>query len=272
MKNFLISGLLIHAILALAVGQEVPPAFEEPPKNSVDSPIESYDPFDPIAEAPFLVRTQVEYIELSHKTLTRLLLEDESETANAKALRIKVQNLVDKDEAKIIDTQLVVGRNGEKQESDSRQEFIYPTEYEPPALPGTFGPNEEDEDAEVYSVFPFNPGTPTAFETRNLGSHLETEPTVGSDEDRNIIDLRLESELLWHTGNTIWKETEDENGNLSKVAMPNIYTLSTLASITCLSGQYTLVSVLSPKSSEGKLNHERKVMVFVKCRVLPVVP
>lgn len=41
--------------------------------------------------APKLIRVQVEFIEMAHKDLTRLMMDDKSETADATALRMKVQ-------------------------------------------------------------------------------------------------------------------------------------------------------------------------------------
>jgi len=260
----LVSFLVSFPLIGFHVlGQdEVPPAFEIEDSAGVSE----VDPFDPLITAPRLIRTQVEHIEISHKDLTRLLMQDKADTADAKDLRMKVQAMVDKDEAKILDTQVILGRSGEKQRLESVEEFIYPTEYEPP------GSETMAADLRKAGVFPYNPATPTAFEVRNLGSSLETEPIRGSDENEDLVDLRFLSELTWHTGNQVWIEMKDSAGNIHKVQMPDFYELTTNASITCISGQYVFVSALSPKNSEGKMDTERKVMVFVKCVVLPVVP
>lgn len=244
-----------------ANGQDAPPAFEKGENTEGEA---EYDPFDPMIDAPKMIRVQVEHIELSHKDLTRLMMEDSAVTADAKALRMKVQELVEKDGAKVIDTQIVLGRSGQKQTSESRQEFIYPAEYEPP------GSEDIAEKLAKLGALPFNLASPTAFETRNLGSSLESEPTLGSDD--KIIDLRLLTELEWHTGNTVWNEVKDTQGNAYKVTMPDFYSLITTTHITCISGQYVLVGALSPKNSEGKLDADRKVMVFLKCDVLAAIP
>lgn len=64
------------------------------------------------------------------------------------------------------------------------REFIYPTEYDPPEIPNTFG--QVTIGNVIYTgpsdpIFPATPATPTAFETRNLGKVIEVEPTVSSD-------------------------------------------------------------------------------------------
>jgi hypothetical protein len=228
------------------------------------------DPFaepDPseVRENPRLIRTQVEYVEMSHKDLTRLMMEDKNMTADATSLRMKVQAMVEKEEAKIIDTQIVLGRSGGKQTTESIHEFIYPTEYEPMNCL----PTKKKKQPVMPDVsFPYNPATPTAFETRNVGSTLEAEPTLG--EDDRIIDISVYPDLIWHTGNTVWNERKDELGNLTKITMPDFYKVSLNTSFTCIAGQYTMAGVVSPKDAKGEVDQDRKVMIFVKCDVLEV--
>ena len=42
------------------------------------------------------------------------------------------------------------------------------------------------------------------------------------------------------------------------------------AAVTCIDGQYTLMSVTTPLGEDGKLDPEQKLMVFVKCDILVV--
>jgi len=262
MKTIFKFSVMGALALSFTLAEEVPPAFETAGGNQSPA-AEEYDPFDPLTEAPNLIRVQVEYVEMSHTDLTRLLMEDKPESADATALRRKVQAMVEKDEAQVIDTQVVLGRSGHKSTSESRKESIYPTEYEPPG-------SEKLKEEMAKNGLPHNPAIPVAFETRNLGSSLESEPTLAVDD--KTIDLRILSELVWHTGNTIWHESKDTSGNVFKTAMPEFYVMKINTSITCMSGQYVLAGVLSPKSAEGTPDRDRKVMVFVKCKVLPVMP
>ncbi len=242
----------------------VPPAFEKGSGSSQSS--DPPDPFDPDLNAPKLIQVQVEFVELSHEKLTELLFLAQPASADATGLRQKVQEMVTKNEAKVLETQMVTVKSGQKSTTESIQEFIYPTEYMPPSEKdskkspvATFSPSNS---------FPFNPATPTAFETRNCGSTLEAEPTL--DETGKLVDVRLVPELVWHTGNTVWQEAKDELGNLSKIEMPGIYALQFNASITCLAGQYTLAAISSPKDDNGITDMTQKVMIFVKCDVLSV--
>ena len=205
-----------------------------------------------------MIQVQVEYLELSHAALTKLLFLAAPRSADATTLRQKLQELVATNDAQVLETQILVSRSGQKATTESLHEFIYPTEYEPPGLPcGGSGTPEKGSSC-----------LPTAFETRNLGSTLEIEPTIG--ESGTLIDLRLIPELVWHTGDTVWHEGKDLSGMPFKVSMPDIYTMRVNTAVTCISGQYMLVSTQSPKDAKGEPDMTRKVMVFVKCDILPV--
>lgn len=257
--------LMLTAIFTLALGahslaEPVPPPFEKPSEAQAD------DPFDPDEAAPKLIQVQVEFIDLPHKALTKLLLEAGATAANGTALRMKVQEMVDKDQAAVLETQLAVTKSTLKATTESIHEFIYPTEYEPQYTPPPGDSNGKN--TAQLNAFPSNPATPTAFSTRNLGSTLEIEPTVS--EDGKIIDLRVFPELVWHTGDTIWAEFKDALGNVSQSKMPDIYTMRFNSQVTCADGKYLMIAVQSPKDAKGVVDFTRKVMVFVKCDVIPV--
>lgn len=260
------------AVLSLYLGAEepdkVPPPFEKAAGDDGSQP----DPFDEDVNAPRMIRVQVEYVELSHETLTDLLFLADPPSADATPLRKQVQELVKKGEAKVIETMVLNARSGEKALTESINEFIYPTEYEPPELPGSFGSSKGSEnlslnDVEILEKL-FSFATPTSFETRNLGTTLEIEPTSGADDQ--YIDLRFAPDMVWHTGETVWVERKDSLGNIAKIQMPKIYSLRTTTALTCKEGQYVLAAALSPKDGEGTTDPSRKVMVFVKCDILLV--
>ncbi len=250
--------------------EKVPPAFER--GTSGDEIMLDPDIFDPDVSSPKMIRVQVEYVELSHEVLTELLFLADPPSADATPLRKQVHELVKKGEAKVMETMICTARSGEKAISESISEFIYPTEYEPWELP-----NEVDVPDKPGGITPddvkaleslVTPATPTSFETRNLGSTLEIEPTIGVDG--RIIDLRFNPDMVWHTGETVWVERKDPLGNICKVQMPKFYSMRVATALTCREGHYVLAAALSPKDAEGTTDFTRKVMVFVKCDVLVV--
>jgi len=221
------------------------------------------DPFEPGVGAPKLVKVRVEFVEMSHEKLTELLFLEEPGSSDATALRKTVAELVKGGDASILETMMVVARSGQKATSESIREFIYPTEYEPPEVPMPKNKgNLTPEDLKALGAMA-TPATPTAFETKNLGSILEVQPTISPDD--GLVDLRFLPEIVWHTGNDVWVERKDGLGNVSKIEMPGFYKVSLNTAITCVPGQYNLVAALSPKDQNGVTDMTRKVMVFVRC-------
>ncbi|MES2995482.1 MAG: hypothetical protein V4733_01600 [Verrucomicrobiota bacterium] len=256
--SFLSLGVWFLVVpLAAQKADDVPPPFEKKTEVGQKAETGAFESDDD--SVPKLVRVQVEFIELAHTKLTELLMNDQPKTADATVLRMKVQELVSKGDATVVETMIASGRSGEKATGESISEFIYPTEYAEPELPGTFAGRAPPRGVGIL---------PTAFETRNLGSTLEIEPTVGFGN--RMMDLRFVPEIVWHTGNTVWSEVKDASGNVTKIQMPDFYSLRLNTSIVALIGQYQFVAALSPKNTEGKTAATRKVMVFVKCDVLPV--
>jgi hypothetical protein len=242
-----------------------PFAVVDPSEGS--DPFAAADPTDLKPQPPLQVQIQVEFIEMSHKALTKLLFLANPDATNGTALRTKLQAMVETGEAEVLDTQVVVSKSGQRSINESIHEFIYPTEYEGPRLPsfsGSSGPSP----LERASIITGENAIPTAFATRNLGGSLVVEPAFG--EGGRLVELQLVPELVWHTGNTIHLEKKDALGHVSKVEMPDIYAIRLDTTVTCVAGQYLMASVLSPKNANGEVDMTRKVMVFVKCDVLSV--
>jgi hypothetical protein len=246
-----ISTLLVAAVWAVT--------------HSLTAQEQSFDPLGDEAESnlPRQVLTQVEFIEMSHEQMTALLANPEASKSNT-ALRKKVTELIQANKAKIIDTQIVITRSGEKSVSESITEFIYPTEYEPPFTPTTAKAENESEN-KVPKKYVAIPPTPTAFETRNLGSTLEVEPTIG--ENNRYIDIRLAPEIVYHVGNIKWATWKDEHGE-TDIQMPTIYALRVTTALTLANKQPCLVAALSPKDDKGMSDFSRKILIFVKCDIL----
>ena len=216
------------------------------------------------------IRVQVEFIDVSHEQFTELMFGPKP-PANDGELRKQVAQLVKDGKGTIIETLLCTALNGQKATSESIEEFIYPTEYEPATLPEKI----EGKAAEAAGTTEGNrpdPSTgpmPTAFDTRNVGSTLEIEPTLS--EDGRIINLRFVPEIVYHVGNEIWSEWKGEHGN-SPVQMPTFYAIRINTTATLASGHYQLCGALSPKNKEGKPDFSRKLMVFVKADVITTGP
>lgn len=90
----------------------------------------------------------------------------------------------------------VVVKPGQIAKIEQVREFIYPTEYDPPEIPNSFGVVQIGDTQITYldqdPVFPATPATPTAFETRRVGKMLEVEPTVAADNRTVSLNVLLD--------------------------------------------------------------------------------
>ena len=94
----------------------------------------------------------------------------------------------------------IVTRSGQRASVSITREFPYPTEFDPPEIPQTFGSGS----ATLITAFGSQslggdtpvvatPTTPTTFDVRELGASLEVEPVIGPDG--KTVDLNLSPEL-----------------------------------------------------------------------------
>jgi hypothetical protein len=91
---------------------------------------ETQEPAEANAVTQPHIRVQVEFVEISHELLTELMAAA-TPSANDADLRQQVAQLVKDGKAKVMETLLCTGRSGQKSTTESIEEFIYPTEYEP---------------------------------------------------------------------------------------------------------------------------------------------
>lgn len=229
--------------------------------------VDDFDPFAPIPPPgpPRMIRVQVEFVEVAHADCTEWMMDNQI-TADATALRMKLGGRVEQDLAKVVETMMVVVQSGKKASCDSSREFIYPTEYTPPSLP-CGGPTPLPEDEVLRNRLRIPP-TPTAFETRNLGSYLEVAPTLAEDE--KTIALELAPGLVIPVGYSVYSDFTTAGQLRFQHRQPVFITQRVNMELTCRSGSYVLVTVLTPSDADGQLDPSRKTMVFVRCDVVDV--
>jgi hypothetical protein len=225
-----------------------------------------YDPLGEFDQLPKQVRVQVEFIEVSHEAYTELMFGPRAGT-NDSDLRAKLAELIKQKQASIMETMMCVAKNAEKGKTESIEEVIYATEYEPATCPTTVDAGAA-KDAPARPVPELATGpTPSAWDTRNTGSTFEVEPCIL--EGGKFVALKILPELVYHVGNQIWTEWKDVHGS-APIQMPTFYTVRLDCSLTVVPGQPSLAGALSPKDDKGHTNFTRKLMVFVKADVLTV--
>jgi len=121
----------------------------------------------------------------------------------------------------------VTTKSGQRAVIEVVREFRYPTQFQPPQIPQSFGSLQGTTvgagQTSTSSTFPVTPTTPTAFETRNTGVTLEVEPVVGPDGitiDLNLVPQVVEFEGFINYGSPI----RTFSTNLLGVSTPQIIT------------------------------------------------
>ncbi|HEV2804014.1 MAG TPA: Amuc_1098 family type IV pilus outer membrane protein [Chthoniobacterales bacterium] len=123
----------------------------------------------------------------------------------------------------------VTTKSGQRAVIEIVREFRYPTQFQPPQIPQTFGsgnnPNVSLGSA-TGGTFPVTPTTPTSFETRNTGVTLEVEPVVGPDGitiDLNLVPQVVEFEGFINYGSPIRTSSVNALGLAQTVELtPNV--------------------------------------------------
>jgi hypothetical protein len=211
---------------------------------------------------PKLVRVYLQFIDVPHPVLTEMLAEKDSGGANMHAKAIA---LAKEGKSKVLETCMVLGRSGQKFTLESIREEIYPTEYEPIGLPGTFlsAPESDSSDLPTNPMF----RAPTAFETRNAGVTVDVEPTLSAEE--RVIDLHISSEVVTPLRLETWMEHKDQWGDGS-IRMPVFETWRVHTSVSVEPGKFEIISVISPKPKDPVPAVLRKFLVFVRADIVPV--
>lgn len=212
-------------------------------------------------DPPRHFRIQVEYIEAPHEMVTAVLQGHQSDSGPK--IHARMRTHVNEKQARIMETCIITAREGQKAVLSSIQEYIYPTENEPPEIPNSMG--NMPAPFVLKSTNLLGRSTPTAFETRDLGVTLEVEPSAGADAE--IIDLRLAPEIVDRLRLETWSEHIDKLGDAS-ITRPTIEMLRVRTGITLQCGKWSFVTLLTPTKNDGGPDHDRKIMLFVRANLI----
>ncbi|SHI42286.1 type II and III secretion system protein [Rubritalea squalenifaciens DSM 18772] len=163
--------------------------------------------------------------------------------------------------ASVLDVNCVTTYSGVKASLESIREFIYPTEYEPPQLPS------QPDGIEEPFVPKLRTELPTAFETRNLGTTLEVEPTVL--EDGSTLSLRVIVELVDPVGYSLWLKYRDEFGQ-ADMKMPLFLTKSANLSCKVKNQKFALLTTFTGRTAAGELDRNQKILMFVRADIMAI--
>lgn len=207
------------------------------------------------------IRISVQYFSLPLLSLNELLAAEPSSDA---ILHDKVFALTKEGKAKLLDSNMIVCRTGQKATAESIREEIFPTETEP--SDGLNGATQTDHVLTFWnpSVRPFDAAFQCNFETRNTGMTLEVEPCF---EFPSFVNLRLVPEIVSPVGLSTWMEHTDRWGK-ADIKFPVFETWRSNSTLTLKSGSFALVSSITPKRPLPVPFVETRILLFVRADVL----
>lgn len=197
----------------------------------------------------------LEMIEVNHTDFSEWLLLNRMEQ-DATGLRRIVQDWVREGRGTILETTTVMARSGQRAKVESIDEYIYPTEYDPPEIPNEVTLSDG-------ATAPITGVTPTAFETRNLGVTLEVDPVLGADE--STIELNLAPERVELAGFSEW--SSEKIDELFKTTQPTFHTMKTTTQVTVADGGYVLLGTTRPLHPAIPERTDALVLNFVRVDV-----
>lgn len=185
----------------------------------------------------WLVTAECRMIVVSESRMLALLPELLDE-ARIEAAGKKLEALIAKGEARLAASLLVRTEDATHGVAESVEEFRFPTEFDPPALPSDL-PKENP--LEVLKAWPVVGITPTAFQTRNIGARLELDPVIRAHGARIYVNAVPE-----HVRFLRWDKFEAgvlANGKRLTVEQPLFFTMKTTFSMEFRNGEMVLVGV-----------------------------
>ena len=198
--------------------------------------------------APTEIGVMVEHIQLGSQAASQLLRGYEGDGS---ALRAQLQELVERDEAQVLDGSYIRTQAWRRSRIDSVSEFIYPTEYDPPSRPQKIS-------GKVAPGVDLNiPANPTAFDRRLVGNQLDLGVDVYAGED--VLALNVGSRLIEYSGEASYGE------GIAKATQPLFDALNNLSQVFIKSGEFALLGVHSPRVA-GELERDRSRRIFVMAR------
>ena len=220
-----------------------------------------------VADSPVKqVTVLAEWIEADTATVSDLLAKFPA-ASDSPPLREALEPMLLDGRATLLESAALPVRGGQRSRVESVTEFPYPTEFDPPQGPGQSiektPPPPPVDPKPPYATLPRYPRvSPTmlaAFATKNLGTSMEVEATVGAGG--GVIDLNLQPELIFYLG------TESFGQGVSECKQPRFQTLKTTVQLLAIPNAPALIGTFDAPLPEGKplpTVRTRKVLLFVR--------
>ncbi len=204
------------------------------------------------SQAERQITVYYEFIEVDHLDFSDWLFENVMDSDGTE-FRNAVQQWIKEGKAEIIESATVLARSGQRAKVESIDEYIYPTEYNPSKAPNEVTLKDGAE-------APIAATSPTAFETRNLGTTLEVDPVLGADN--TTIDMNMSPENVLLEGVEKWHHKSVDPR--FQTNFPTFYTMKITTQVTGHDGRYIFVGATRPLKAADPERKNPLVLHFVR--------
>ena len=195
-----------------------------------------------------------EWINLDHRTANKLVRKHATKLS-AGELRKELAKLIEADKAELAQTAYIASKHQLRAKTESIDELIYPTEYDPPELPARIEKNTPAEKLEIA------PANPTAFDVRNVGTTIEIEPVISADG--KTVSLNLAPEIVTHVEDRGVGDPKTVPKPLAVIKHPLFHVMKSSSTLILAADDFTLAGVFTPPGKPGK-----RTLLLVRTKVL----
>lgn len=214
------------------------------------------------------VALMVEMVEVDHLAANDLLLKHSKNANDVGAMREALMAMVKKGDAELKETLWGRGPLNEVTKVSAGEEKIYATEYQPPelpqlitGLPGKGGGNEGS--AQVHLEVKgdlYTSATPSAFDTRNIGTSLEFEAADSKDQPGKLgLAIYLAMVKFLANDQFLAEGHEDDARGVANIVMPRFSTVEKQFLATVKPGNHTLLGVFK---EDGEVGTKRVIVLM----------
>jgi len=223
----------------------------------IDDPFANHKEPDPNAKprAAKMISVILEYVELDHSKVSRLV-RDSAGKRDLTALRKSLDKMIELKEATLLESSFALMRSGQRINTTTIEEHIYPTEYDPPEIPQEVGGAKDSPGIPSALKTPANP---TAFEMRPVGVVMEFDCTL---YDGSIV-INGACDWTRHLGEYTFVDEDSPHDESKTIKQPWFYTLKTYVATVVKSGETVLVATHKPSDDKSK-----RILVFVRADIV----
>lgn len=218
------------------------------------------------------VALMIEMIEVDHLVANELLLKYSKNANDVGPMREALMALVKKGDAELKETLWGRGPLNEVTKISAGEEKIYATEYEPPELPTSVGAvpgkKEGGGSAEVQLEIKgdiYTSATPTAFDTRIIGTELEFEAADSKEQPGKLgLSVYLNVVRFLENDSFLAEGHEEEARGVANIVMPRFSSVEKEFLATVKPGNHALLGVFK---EDGEPDAKR-VLVLMYVEVI----